>query len=32
MDLFPGIEKPNVNYGTLLDAIQQACQSPESWL
>jgi len=32
MDLFPGIEKPNANYGTLLNAIQQACLSPDSYL
>jgi dynein heavy chain len=26
-DLFPGIEKPNVNYGSLLTSIQNVCKS-----
>jgi dynein heavy chain len=25
MDLFPGIEKPTVNYGSLLEAISKTC-------
>jgi dynein heavy chain len=28
MDLFPGVEKPVVNYGSLLEAISKVCQLP----
>lgn len=32
MDLFPGVEKPKVNYGTLLDAIHETCLLPQLYL
>ena len=29
MDLFPGVEKPQINYGSLLDAIKDCCLNPQ---
>lgn len=29
MDLFPGIERPVLNYGALLDQINTVCGKPE---
>lgn len=31
-DLFPGVEKPKVNIGALLDAIHKACLQPDLFL
>ena len=28
-DLFPGVEKPKINYGSLLDAINDSCLNPQ---
>lgn len=28
-DLFPGVEKPVINYGALLDSITECCLSPQ---
>ena len=28
MDLFPGVEKPVINYGELLVSIRKACEAP----
>jgi dynein heavy chain len=32
MDLFPGVEKPVINYGELLESIRLSCLSPQMML
>lgn len=29
MDLFPGVEKPVIDYGSLLEQIKNSCKKPE---